>query len=73
MVNKMVIISIYQCCVLKLWWFVQWLSQTFSDGRAHNCHKIKSIVIYRHAGSYVHLLNIIVCMKMHTNSIVKLL
>ena len=47
--------------------WMQWHSQTFSDGRAHYCYKILSI-IYKHAGSYVHLLKGVVCMKMHTNS-----
>ena len=42
----------------------QWRSQTFSDGRAHYFYKI----LYKHAGSYVHLLKGVVCMKMHTNS-----
>ena len=48
----------------------QWSSQTFSDGRAHYFYKILSI-IYKHAGSYMHLLKGVVCMKMHANSIVK--
>ena len=46
--------------------YFKWRSQTFPDGRAHNFYKILSI-IYKHAGSYVHLLKGVVCMKMHTN------
>jgi len=45
----------------------QWRSQTFTDGRVHYFYKILSI-IYKHAGSYVHLLKGVVYMKMHTNS-----
>ena len=51
-------------CLLNNW---QWRSQTISDGRAHYFYKILAI-IYKHAGSYVHLLKGVVCMKMHTNS-----
>ena len=46
---------------------LQWRSQTFSDGRAHYFYKILSI-IYKHAGSYVHLLKGVACVKMHNSS-----
>ena len=45
----------------------QWRSQTFTDGRAHYFYKILTIIC-KHAGSDVHLLKGVVCMKMHANS-----
>ena len=45
---------------IMLYAFQQWRSQTFSDGGAHF---FLSMISYWHAGSYVHLLEIVVCTK----------
>ena len=47
---------------------VQGRSQTSSDGRAHRFYNI-AIVIYWYTGSYVHLLKVVVCTKMHTTKL----
>ena len=41
----------------------QWRSQTFPDGGAQSFYRILSMITHRHAGSYVHLLKVVVCME----------
>ena len=41
----------------------QWRSQTFPDGGAQSLYRILSMITHRHAGSYVHLLKVVVCME----------
>ena len=43
--------------------FIQWRSQTFPDGGAQSFYRTLSMITHKHAGSYVHLLKVVVCME----------
>ena len=42
---------------------VSGVAMTFPDGGAQSFYRILSMITHRHAGSYVHLLKVVVCME----------
>ena len=56
-------LSVAICSEMVLTDHNQWRSQTFPDGGAQSFYRILFMITHRHAGLYVHLLKVVVCME----------